>query len=95
MKTIKIEDISYKVCPMPLHCSVYSDLLATTQKQVPTTVEEAEKQANTIKQLQDKILAETVTPTPQTGHTLELYQTVIAETNLLLKRADYFRDKQK
>jgi len=95
VKTLKIDKTEYKIFPMSVHLSVYNDLLAEKQKTRPSTLEEATKQSEIIKQIIDKILAETVNPQPKQGHTLELYQEVINETNIVLERAKFFRSQQK
>jgi len=80
---------------MSVHLSVYSDLLTETQKKKASTIEEATEQSETIKQIIDIILAETVNPQPKQGHALELYQEVINETNIVLERTKFFRSQQK
>jgi len=99
VKVITLDKIEYKIFPMDLEHQIYSEMLSEAQKQrqdiAKLTIEEADMLSEKIMTLKERILAKTVTPQPQRGHGLELYQEVINETNIVLERTKFFREQQK
>jgi len=92
VKVIKLDKTEYKVSAIPSHLAVYTDYIGELTKKKPSNLEEVEKQSEEMKTCINKILAETVSPTPKPEHLLELYNHVIDETNEVLERAKFFRN---
>jgi len=85
-----IDGVEYTVSSAPPYLSFHMTVLAETLKVKPQTVEEADRNMETVKKCLETILAETVKPQPPPSHYAKLYNKVLELTNKELADVERF-----
>ena len=66
---LKVEDVEYEIIPIPPSFSPYATLIGDLlQAKKPQSIEEAEKNSDTIAKAMTKLFAGTVKPAPKAEH---------------------------
>lgn len=91
---LEVEGVKYQLIPIPPSHSPYSTLIGDLLRAKPKSIEEAEKNSETIAQAMEKLFAGTVKPTPKQEHQSQVFNALIDLTNKTIEDAKFFRNNQ-
>jgi hypothetical protein len=86
-----IDGVTYVLTAIPPHLSPYNTLLGDLLREKPKTAQEADRVSGEIKKCMDKLLVDTVKPTPRPEHQYQVFNALTALTSEVLDEARLFR----